>query len=413
MQKGRGRGLMRLAGMVVIALGAFGGARPALAQDQSPLNLPREGLDYSGISVGGVTVLPQVTFRTEYDNNLFATSTNPVDDARFELTPALALRKQAGALNLRMDNYANFRWHAHNPREDSTAFGSALRASTGGNSANTFAMRLSFDRAIESRGDPEQTAGPTDPPRRIDLYGGDLSYRHRFGNFSAELSGAADWANYNDPLDQDRDMATYRGALRLAYRTPSSLEGFVEGYVNRRDFRLATDFSGINRDTTTIGANVGVQRDIGQRLRGRIGMGIFRANPDSPALQSFSGLGVSGDLTWTPRVRTQVNLRLSRGDVATVRAGATGRIDTSVRIGVDQEIRHNLLGRLSVGYSDRQYRGSVRGHLKTFDARVELEYLMGRKVSLFSAGTFTNREARIAFDRFEKTVASLGIRYKF
>lgn len=409
----RKRRMMRVARLCAMALGALGVARPALAQDQSPLSLPREGLDYSGYTLGSVTVLPQVTFRTEYDNNIYATSSGEVDDARFELTPSVSLRKQAGSTRLSWDNYANLRWHAHNSNEDSTAFGTALRANSSAGGANTFSARASFDRAIESRADPEKTAGVLDSPRRIDLYGGDLSYRRMFGAFAAEISGAADRADYSDPLDQDRDMWTYRGALRLSVRSRSSLEGFVEGYVNRRDFRLATDFSGVNRDTTTIGANVGVQREIGQRLRGRIGVGIFRANPDSPVLQSFSGLGVSGDLTWTPRVRTQVNLKLSRGDVATVRAGATGRVDTTVRLGVDQEIRHNLLGRFSIGYTDRQYRGSVRGHLKTFDVRLEAEYLMSPRMSLFSAGTYTNRDARLALDQFSKTVASLGLRYKF
>jgi hypothetical protein len=205
----------------------------------------------------------------------------------------------------------------------------------------------------------------------------------------------------------------YLASLRLGRRISPDVNVFVEGYFNRRDARLALDFSGVNRDTTTLGANVGVQKELGERLRGRLGVGLFRADPDSPALDGFTGLGVSGELVWKPRVRTAVSLRLSRGDSATVRFGATGRIDSSARLIVDQEVRHNLLWHTVINYLDRSYRGSTRGHLRTVTGDTELELLVDRRWALFAGGSYADRSAQGATDRFERATLRAGVRYKF
>ena len=162
----------------------------------------------------------------------------------------------------------------------------------------------------------------------------------------------------------------------------------------------------------TIGFNGGIQKELGQRLRGRIGIGLFRSNPDSSSVEAFTGFGGNGELVWNPRVRTAVSLRLSRGDVATVRSGATGRIDTTARVSVDQEVRHNLLLHVSVGYNDRSYRGSARGNFKTFSAETEVEYLLNRRLALYAGATYADRRAPSFADRFKRTTVRAGIRIK-
>lgn len=406
-----------LTGLILAALGmaAFGDSAAAqpVRQDIMPLNLPRPGYEYEGFRLGKATLLAQLDASAEYDSNLFATSRNVEDDVRFVLAPSIVLQRLSGGTTLRAEAHGALRRHLDHSRENSNAFGAAARFGLSTKGGQALSASLAYDRAIESRADPETRAGPTERPRKIDIYRGDASYRHRFGRVSAEVAGAAEQFDFLDRAESDRDMRSYRGSLRLAYQAASSFDIFVEGFANRRDFDRATDFNGVDRDATTIGAYVGMQREIGQRLRGRIGVGVFRSNPDSPTLKAFTGVGANGELVWHPRTRTAFTLSLSRGDVATVRAGATGRVDTIVGLAVHQEIRHNLLARLSAAYTDRQYRGSARGHLKTVGVEGELEFLLNRHTSLRAGASHANRSAGIRDDHFNRTMLTIGIRQKF
>lgn len=392
-------------------------AVPAAAQtvrrDVSPLDLPRPGYEYDGFRAGGAVILVTLDAASQYDSNLFATSQNEINDVRFELTPSVELKRDfAGGGRLRADAYGRLRFHAENPREDSQAFGvSGSYAQTTRSGRRLFAS-IDYDRVIESRGDPETRAGPTDRPRRIDDLRGEIEGRLPIGRTFLEASLSAEKVNYLDIAENDRDLAAYRASLRLGYLVSPGTNLFVEAYGNRRDYRLAVDFSGVNRDTTTLGVYAGVHKELGQRLRGRFGIGVFRADPDSPVLDGFTGVGVTGELTWNPRVRTALSLRISRGDVATVRSGATGRVDTTLRVSLDQEVRHNLLLHASVTYADRSYRGSARGHLRTVSGETELEFLINRRWALFTGVSHADRNALGAVDRFARTTVGAGVRFK-
>jgi hypothetical protein len=407
---------MRTVPPILALLGACC-AVPAAAQtvrrDVSPLDLPRPGYDYDGFRTRGATILVKLDAASEYDSNLFATSQNEIDDFRLELAPSVELKRDyANGGRLRANAYGQFRIHADNPREDSEAFGAMTSYAQTSRNGRRLYVTGAYDRVIEARGDPETRAGPTDRPRKIDDIKGELGWRQPVGRVFVEATLATEKVNNLDPAENDRDLSSYRGSLRLAYRVTPDANLFVEGYANRRDFRLAQDFSGVNRDTTTLGVYAGVQKELGQRLRGRFGIGLFRADPDSPALNGFTGLGVNGELVWNPRVRTALSLRLSRGDVATVRSGATGRIDSTARLSLDQEVRHNLLLHASVSYVDRSYRGSVRGHLKTVSGETELELLLNRRLSLYAGASYADRNALGAADRFERATVRAGIRFK-
>ncbi len=403
--------------VVALALGVSFCAAPAAAQavrrDVSPLDLPRPGYENDGIRAGGAVILVQLDAESQYDSNLFATSQNEINDIRFELAPSVELKRDfSGGGRLRADIYGLFRVHADNPREDSAAFGGSASYALTSRNGKRLLVSGGYDRVIEARGDPETRAGPTDRPRKIDLFKGEVGGRLPIGRIFLEANLASEKVNYRDSAEDDRDLSNYRGTLRLGYLISPNTNLFVEGFANHRDYRLAQDFNGINRATSTVGFFAGVQKELGQRLRGRFGIGLFRADPESPALDAFTGFGATGELVWNPRVRTAISLRLSRGDVATVRSGATGAIESSARLSLNQEVRHNLLLRAAVGYLDRSYRGSARGHLRTVSGETELEFLLDRRWALYAGASYADRNALGASDRFARATVRAGIRLK-
>lgn len=403
--------LFALAGAALAGWPAAGAAQ-SLDRDFAPVQLPRPGYEFDGHRVGSFLVLPTLEVSGAYDSNLFAVSRDPVDDIRFEFVPQVTVRRDSGEDRFFAQAYGRFRVHAENPREDSQAFGaSAALVRVDGAGRRAFAA-LRYDRSVESRADPETRAGPTDRPRLADDYRVEGSWREPFGRVTLDLAASAEKINLLDAEEQDRDMTSYRTSLRAAYRISPATALFVEGFVNRRDFRLATDFSGVNRDATTVGGYFGFQKEVGQRLRGRFGLGLFHFAPESDALETYTALAMAGEMIWNPRVRTTVSLRATRGDMATVRSGAFGLTSTNVRLGIDQEVRHNFLIHAAVIYEDRTYRGNAISRLTSVSGEIEAEYLVNRRLSVFAGVYYSNRDAALETDRYKRGVVQIGVRTK-
>lgn len=124
-------------------------------------------------------------------------------------------------------------------------------------------------------------------------------------------------------------------------------------------------------------------------------------------LDEFTGFGASGELTWLPRRRTALVLNVFRGDVATNRAGASGRVDSRVSLRVFQEIRHNLRGRIEAGYRRGEFRASADNFQNDVTGGAAVEYLVNRHLALELGYRFVDRSAAQPLDEF--TAHTLGL----
>lgn len=388
----------------------------ATAQDSptSPSKLPRPGYEYDGIQMGSLQVNAEVDVSIDHSSNIFLTSANEADDFRLHINPTLSVIKEIGSGAITAEGHMGLRRHFSLVRENSTTFGGSLNYVVSGTKAQNFSTTVAFNRNIERRADPETRSGPTDRPRKINAFLAEAAFSRASGRVRITSAIGTEKYNQLDPTEDDRDMQIYRGTLTIGYTMASSLDFFGQVYANRRDFRLAQDFSGVNRDQNTYGALFGIQREIGNRLYGKMGVGIFRTAPaEAVIIAPYTGLRLDGEVTWSPRDRTALNFRISKGDVATVRSGASTRVDTVARFKIDQEIRHNLLAQVSVSYVDLRYLGESRGSLKNASVNARLEYLFDRRTSFFTAAEYDRRSASDPVDKYKEAVFTLGITRRF
>lgn len=392
-----------------------GTAAAQVDEPTSPLDLPRPGFEYDGIDIGSFKLKPELRLAFDYNSNVFLTSQNAQDDLRVHIDPAVSLARDIGSGRLTAEAHASLRRHLDTKSEDSNAYGASLNFGMSAIKAENFRATIGASRNIERRADPEARAGPADPPRLINAMLAEAEYSRAIGKIRLTIGVGAEKYNQLAAADDDRDMTTSRASVTVGYRMASTLDVFVEGYVNRRDFRLALDFRGIDRDQNTYGAIFGFKREIGSRIHGNIGLGFFRTAPEAanPIVPPYTGFRIDTEFTWLPRDRTSINFRLSRGDVATVRSGASTRVDTVGRILIDQEIRHNLLGQLSVSYVDLFYIGESRGHLKNVASSARLEYLADRRTSVFTSFTYEQRFARDAIEDYRVATLAIGLMRRF
>lgn len=396
---------------------ALAGASPLGAQEvrrgASPLDLPRPGYERRPIRVGPAEMRIDVEITSIYDTNVYSTSQDEIDDVALVARPRVEIDWQSANAELHGEVYADTKRYLDQGRESATSFGAAVSGRMAPARNHSLSTELRFDRAVENRADPEARASILLPPRKINILTSELGYALTGPRIGLNLTGAVQKFDFLDPAEGDRDFTMLRGSARATWRPAAPVSFFVEGYVNRRNFRTAFDISGINRDATTYGVLAGVSREVSARLRGRIGAGVFRFDPDDGALDGYTGFALSGDLTWNPRVRTAVTAQIFRGDVATARAGASGRTDTRVAVTVSQEAYHNVLLNGRAGWTQSKYRGVGADTLNTWSLAAEGEYLVNRTFSLFAGVNYARRSARDPLEEFSRAQVQVGVRARF
>ncbi|MCF8709897.1 outer membrane beta-barrel protein [Rhizorhapis sp. SPR117] len=404
--------------LLAVIGGLIGYAAPALAQQDmdgrypSVLDLPRKGYEPRTIQVGSLIIRPEMEVSGEYDNNIYALQSNKVDDFILTATPRLDFNLDHETLVLGAETFASFRRYADNTTENSTTFGGKAHVALKPTAMSNLAGGIGFVRAIEDRGDPEARLATDIGPRRFNDLSGDLSYRITGGHMGVEASGEVHKLDYLSVLDDERDHTSYRGALRGFYRVSPLMSVFMQGYFNRRAFSLSTDNTGIKRNANTFGGSAGVQIDPGGKLRGEVNAGIFRFDPDDASLKPYTGLQFGADLTYSLTPRSAITFAAFRGDVATVRNGATSRTDTRFTLGLDQEIRHNLLYKARISWRETNFRGTSEKQ-RTLGGNMELEYIFGRHVSLAALGRYAHRNSNIPGEDYERFRGGLALRLKY
>ena len=418
------RGHMWAKGVVAMVLAALALPAPLGAQDIRPglsvRDLPRPGYETGRWQAGNTIFLPVLTAQAIWTDNVFATSTDPASAVIFGINPRIDAISRGRRLTLETSAYANVSLHSRYTSEDRVTFGlgTAGRQHLGQTGALKFGLRL--DRGAQARSDPESS--PTlERPALYNSFQVRLGAEGDAGPLRIGADGTIQKVNYlasgeSDPVErarlEDQDLTSYQLPVRIGWRASPRLTVFVEPFVNRRDARLPVDRTGIDRDLTTWGAQAGAQLDIADRWNGSLGIGAFRSNPDDPSLSGYSGFSMSGNLVWSPDPRTRVLFTGFSGDVATVRSGATGRIDTRAGVRIEQEIRHNLLAFAGIGWRQTRYRGSNPNRLWSVPVEAEVEWLMNRTLSLFGTVRHENRRSDLASDRFRRTEAGIGIRVR-
>jgi hypothetical protein len=406
----RGANRMAAAGLVIGLITSGTAAAQEARPPFSVRDLPRQGYEPVTHHLGAATVQIDADTQLSYDSNIYALSSGRIDDFIVTARPKVAIGLAGARSSISGEGYVDVRKYFQNEVEDATTFGAALGGRLMvGPRANT-RLNLRFDRGVESRSDPESRTPIFLRPSRSNVYGGDLAFDTGGPRIALLANVGAERVDFLGSRDDDKDLVALRGSLRLSWQMQSSMALFAESFATRRDFDTTVDLSGVDRDATTYGAQVGVSRELTGRLRGRLGLGIFRYDPKDARLRRFTGLGFSGAVYWSPQPRTVVSADLFRGDVATVRSGASGRTDTRVSVRLDQEIRHNLLLGTGAAWTRNEYRGSPNGRRDTYSGNVELERLLNRRFSIVGAFTASKRTAVLPFDEFSKYRVSLGIR---
>ena len=214
-----------------------------------------EEVDTKGIAIGGFVFSPAISLTEYYDDNIYATDVNELDDFVTVITPTFDLKskwdKHAFDLNagLEVSRYADYTnentenyWLNISGRYDFTP------------GQNMFGG-IAFMQDHEDRASPDAEAG--DFPTRFDEYNANFGYVGAFGNhyFKLALSGTVldfmDVTSSSGLIDNDdRDRTEQAIGLRYLYKYSPASAMYIEGVLDQRDYDQVPDNDGNDRNST-------------------------------------------------------------------------------------------------------------------------------------------------------------------
>lgn len=403
------------AAALVLTLGALP-IQVASAQDlQSPTTAPDapEALFVpTPLTLGSATVEVGGTARIEYDSNIYAQAFGEKDDVRAVFRPYVEVNRKGSAIELNARAEGDFRKYSHYDSEDAAGgkIGAGLNWTP--SASDKLAAAANWQHVIEDRGEPEGNTVPSIGPRELNALEGDLAYTHQGARIGFMARATASRFRYTRAIDDNRDLDNVGALARVMLRVSPLMNGFVEGFASNRDFRQTPQLGELDRDSRTYGGRAGVAIDPGGTIRGEAAVGVYRFDPEDSRIEPRTRLSAQVGLVYAPRPRTAITLDGFIGNVATYRTGVQSREDLRVRLGAQQEIRHNLRGELGLVYRRSKYFGTGLTE-KIYGVTGELEYALNRRMALAALARWSKRDSTDPLDDFDRMRAGLDLRIHY
>ncbi|KRB51761.1 hypothetical protein ASE04_09495 [Rhizobium sp. Root708] len=153
--------------------------------------------------------------------------------------------------------------------------------------------------------------------------------------------------------DRNETSGTLRG--RIGYELSPALIPFLEANVGKTIYDDTVDSAGYRRSGQSYGAKVGVEVDMGEKLRGEVGIGYEVATFDDDRLSDIDAGVIDAHLLWSPLRGTDIDFGLQTSIQPSTTAGESGYVSHALTTTVSHQLRDNLVGTFLGGITLRDY----------------------------------------------------------
>ncbi|WP_411033456.1 outer membrane beta-barrel protein [Shinella sp. BYT-45] len=167
--------------------------------------------------------------------------------------------------------------------------------------------------------------------------------------------GSATLADGSKLVLSDRNYTEGTLTGRIGYELSPALIPYLEASVGRSIYDDKRDSLGYERSASTLGGRAGVELDLGEKLRGDLGLGYRRAAFDDSRLAALKALTIDGSVLWSPQRGTELRLGLATELEPSTAAGQSGYVSYAATADLTHELRENLVARLSGAYTLRDF----------------------------------------------------------
>jgi len=376
----------------------------------------RQRRDYNplGVRLGAFTLNGSADAGPGYDTNLLGTKTNKTADGFMDEAATLSLDSNWSRHGVGVSGNMDSRQYFQNNSFD------WLDWDVGGygrydftNVTSAEARYRHYRDHLDVQSIDVQTAGITRPvPYNSDEF--QASGQTQFGRIGLIGTGIYRTFRYQDVVINGvpnqvsvNDFNSTIGAIGTSY-------AFSQGRFANLIFRVQ-DVSYLNtvarpRDSFTWEVLGGFTYDFDGVWQGRIAVGWRERSYQDPTIKNFSGPAVEGQLTWAPTLLTTIRFNVAKTIEESIRANAVSYNRTLGGIGLDHELRRNIILSGDIRADYREYQSPNQTSLDglfTLGAR----YLLNRSMSVFGTYTYARRfEATNGLLEYNRNVFQVRLR---
>lgn len=366
-----------------------------------------------GITTHGLVLRPKIALGMRFDDNIYATADNEIDDLVVTLSPSLEAQSdwQRHALNLSAGaNIARYQDYATENTEDYWLDIKGRYDLAEG--TNLFGgARHAYAHESRESADELAAAAPTTYSEDV-LYAG---IQQRFASrFGLRLGGSyrqLDYDNVPNQINDDRDREVLTGAARLGYAMGNGYQWFAQASLDQRRYRLALDDNGDHRDSSGYRLQTGVQWQHGP-WRGDAYVGHMGQDYDDHALRDVSAVDFGASMNWQASPQTTWHVAVERSIEETTLAGASSYLWTTLSAGVSHKLRPDLSITGSIGMMEADYQGDARED-DFIEAALGLKYELNRHSYLATSYRFLERDSNDDTVDFDRNQLSLLLGWQF
>jgi hypothetical protein len=292
-----------------------------------------------GVTLGSFTFTPSISLIEYYDDNIFATESQTLDDFVTVVIPAVNVKSNWKEHSLRANAGAEISRYAEFSSENTSNYWLNASGRYDVSKKQNIFGGLGYERKHEDRASPEAEAG--EEPTKYDEYSANAGYTAWYGNHQVKLAYSFLEYDFMDvpslgtviPND-DRDRAEHGIGLRYQYSYSKKYLPFIQIVQDKRDYKLTPDYAGNDRNSDGTRLNVGlnIKRN---NTRTRIFAGRLERTYDSPAFEDPSETDFGLDHRWKISDNMGLRFNVSRSIQETTLDGSPGYLltDGTVQFG--------------------------------------------------------------------------------
>jgi hypothetical protein len=390
----------------------------ALPEGVGVLGRARPGYEALGVPVGDFYLYPTLAASLSSDDNVLRTSSAPVSDLFWTLSPRIALRSQWSQDSLRL--YAQLDDYRYDQR-DSENRTNWIAGGTGNFAVapgTTLDAETYYFHTHESRTSPDLSSQALSPTAYAQFHSS-ASILNQPGPLG--LSAGVNYDRYvYDPttlvggglLDNaDRNSDVTEGFVKALYEFQPEESVYARLSYNVREFDLHLDRNGFDHSSDGYRLDTGLQMLFTPLIKGTMFLGYLQQNFKRP-FHSVSGVDFGSQIDWFATELVTVHFATDRQLTDTIIAGASSEDRRSVRASFDYELLRNVILQGNIGYENDVFDGISRND-RIVTAGFGAKYLLNRHMSLYADYTRGDRSSNARGENFTDNLLTFGIRFQY
>lgn len=379
-----------------------------LGQDLGPY-------DPLGIRAGAFQIFPSTDVALQYNDNVDATKNNKRDDYAAIFRQNVAVQSDFSRNAIGFDVFSDVGRWLHDSKEDYWDFGVGGNGRLDITGDNNIDANFNVSRLHDTRDDSEDAAGieGSRRPVRYMNYNAGLGYNQLFRDITFRVGGDFSRQNYRQGAgsanQNERDLNTYTGTLRVGYNVSPRINTFLQGTYGVQRYDSSRDTDGFKQDSEVYGGAVGVATNFTDLLFGDAYVGYTVQTFDESSFSDESGLAYGLGLTWLPTKLTTVGLSGRGGFQPTSNTGASTNLQHTVGLTVEHELLRQVLIGARAGYQRDDYQGDDNTTDNRIDLGADIRYLINRHFSVGAGYNFSKRYSDDNEQEFDGNVFTLRV----